>query len=112
MATRYLMLQDLYRGLATGQGTGYRPRVAGGSVVFIPVVVALYRPGESEPYAYADAVSATAYPHKPAGEETPAEDAEFVIGAVVRQVTEADPAATPESRVAGKVVERVPNSEG
>lgn len=68
--------------LATTIGAHPRP-LDGDQLVPVPVRVALYRPGESEPYAFADARAFSLYPHRPARNGAPESPAELILAVEV-----------------------------
>lgn len=67
---------DLHHLLATARGAHPRPAAAGDAVLVpVPVRVALYRPGQSEPFAFVEARDVALHPWSrgPDGVEQPAE---------------------------------------
>ena len=78
-----IYLHQLARVLAVGQGSGIRAHPQGNDLVPIPVRVALYRPGERTPYAFADVVDFTPHPFREATASQPEQAAEFILGVIV-----------------------------
>ena len=93
-----IYLHQLARVLAVGQGSGIRAHPQGNDLVPIPVRVALYRPGERAPYAFADVVDFTPHPFREATASQPEEAAEFILSVIVPipPIPEPTPLSVPE----------------
>lgn len=96
-----IFLDDLTRVL-TQPGFAPMPLAPGATeMVRIPVRIALYRPGESEPFDLLDATILRAFPHrgeitdKATSEPIPAKQAVFVLGVVVGVAPTPQPTPTP-----------------
>ena len=100
-----IFLDEIQRALAQ---PGFAPMPASPNspmMLRVPVRVALYRPGESEPFDVLDATILRALPHRgeltdrATGEPIPAKQAVFVLGAVVGVVPAPEPMPTKVARV-------------